>query len=123
MKDDFTTNSHHLIYTFLFRKVGRMYFLSLGVKGLKRLLRSIYAHFSRFVAVSRDQAPMWSGRFRAQNQTKGRKGNWVYESYTGMASTETNKQGNPHKRVTDSSMFHVTYHSSQLHLYWKLLKW
>ena len=35
MKDDFTTNSHYLIYTFLFRKVGRMYFLNLGVKGLK----------------------------------------------------------------------------------------
>ena len=34
MKDDFTTNSHYLIYTFLFRKVGRMYFLNLGVKGL-----------------------------------------------------------------------------------------
>ena len=30
MKDDFTTNSHYLIYTFLFRKVGRMYFLNLG---------------------------------------------------------------------------------------------
>ena len=29
MKDDFTTNSHYLIYTFLFRKVGRMYFLNL----------------------------------------------------------------------------------------------
>ena len=33
MKDDFTTKSHYLIYTFLFRKVGRMYFLNLGVKG------------------------------------------------------------------------------------------
>ena len=31
MKDDYTTNSHYLIYTFLFRKVGRMYFLNLGV--------------------------------------------------------------------------------------------
>ena len=29
------TNSHYLTYTFLFRKVGRMYFLNLGVKGLK----------------------------------------------------------------------------------------
>ena len=35
MKDDYTTNSHYLTYTFLFRKVGRMYFLNLGVKGLK----------------------------------------------------------------------------------------
>ena len=36
MKDDYTTSSHYLTYTFLFRKVGRMYFLNLGVKGLKR---------------------------------------------------------------------------------------
>ena len=34
MKDDYNTNSHYLTYTFLFRKVGRMYFLNLGVKGL-----------------------------------------------------------------------------------------
>ena len=37
MKDDFTANSHYLIYTFLFRKVGRMYFLNLGVKGLNKV--------------------------------------------------------------------------------------
>ena len=35
MKDDYTTNSHYLTHTFLFRKVGRMYFLNLGAKGLK----------------------------------------------------------------------------------------
>ena len=35
MKDDYTTNSHYLTHTFLFRKVERMYFLNLGVKGLK----------------------------------------------------------------------------------------
>ena len=34
MKGDCTTNSHYLVYTFLFRKVGRMYFLKLGVQGL-----------------------------------------------------------------------------------------
>ena len=34
MKDDYNTNSHYLTHTFLFRKVGRMYFLNLGVKGL-----------------------------------------------------------------------------------------
>ena len=34
MKDDYTTNSHYLTHTFLFRKVGRIYFLNLGVKGL-----------------------------------------------------------------------------------------
>ena len=33
MKDDYTTNSQYITYTFSFRKVGRMYFLSLGVKG------------------------------------------------------------------------------------------
>ena len=35
MKDDYTTNSHYLTYIFLFRKVGRMYFFNLGVKGQK----------------------------------------------------------------------------------------
>ena len=35
MKEYYTTNSHYLTYTFLFRKVGRIYFLNLGVKGLK----------------------------------------------------------------------------------------
>ena len=34
MKDDYTTNSHYLTYTFLFKRVGRMYILNLGVKGL-----------------------------------------------------------------------------------------
>ena len=34
MKDDYTTNPHCLTNTFLFRKVGRMYFLNLGVKEL-----------------------------------------------------------------------------------------
>ena len=33
--DDYAKNSHFLTYTFLFRKVGRMYFLNLGVNGLK----------------------------------------------------------------------------------------
>ena len=35
MEDDYTTNSHYITYTFLFRKVGRMYFLNLGVKGIR----------------------------------------------------------------------------------------
>ena len=35
MKDDYTIDSHYLTYTFLFRKVGRMYILNLGVKGVK----------------------------------------------------------------------------------------
>ena len=35
-KDDFSTNSHYLTHTFLFREVGRMYFLGLGVKGSRR---------------------------------------------------------------------------------------
>ena len=41
MKDDNTTDSHYLTYTFLFRKVRRMLFLNLGVKGL------IAAHVAR----------------------------------------------------------------------------
>ena len=34
MRHDYTANSHYLTHTFLFRKVGRMYFLNLGVRGL-----------------------------------------------------------------------------------------
>ena len=34
MKDDHTTNFHYLTYTFLLKGDVRMYFLSLGVKGL-----------------------------------------------------------------------------------------
>ena len=40
MKNDCTTNSHYLTYTFLFRKVGRMYFLNLGEKGVINLIFS-----------------------------------------------------------------------------------
>ena len=35
MKYDYTTNSHYLTYTFSVWKLGRMYFLNLGVKGVK----------------------------------------------------------------------------------------
>ena len=35
MRDDYTTNSHYLTYTFLFEKVERVYFLNVEVKGLK----------------------------------------------------------------------------------------
>ena len=35
MKDDYTSNSHYLTCTFLFREVGRMFFLNLRMKGLK----------------------------------------------------------------------------------------
>ena len=34
MKYDFNTNSHYLTYAFSLYKVGTMYFLSSGVKGL-----------------------------------------------------------------------------------------
>ena len=33
VKDDYTTNVHYLTYTFLLKKVGRMYYSNLGVKG------------------------------------------------------------------------------------------
>ena len=38
MKDDYTTNSHYLTYAFILRKVGRMYFLNLGVKRLSKVV-------------------------------------------------------------------------------------
>ena len=50
MRDDYTTNSHYLTHTFLFRKVRRMYFLSLGVKGVSVLKcgASLRAAFNTF---------------------------------------------------------------------------
>ena len=47
MKNDYTTNSHYLTYTFSLWKVGRMYFLSAGVKELTR----IPLHILTFLAV------------------------------------------------------------------------
>ena len=34
LKDEYTTNSHYCTYAFLFKRLGEMYFLNLGVKGL-----------------------------------------------------------------------------------------
>ena len=48
----FTTNSHCLTYTFLFRKVRRMYFLNMEVKGLK-------AHATHYLAVDPSYS-IWS---------------------------------------------------------------
>ena len=83
MKDDFTTNSHSLAHAFLFRKVGRMYFLNLGVKGL-----------SDACEVRQDSHPVKShgtSLIKAQMQTgsqysallhwilcKERRGNWFW---------------------------------------------
>ena len=40
MKDDYTTNSHYLTYTFLFKTAGRKCFLNLGNLGVKGLNRA-----------------------------------------------------------------------------------
>ena len=34
MKDDYSTNSHYLTYTLFYRRLGELFFLNLGVKGL-----------------------------------------------------------------------------------------
>ena len=34
MKDDYTTNSHYLTYTFLFKSLGEFNFFILGMEGL-----------------------------------------------------------------------------------------
>ena len=36
MKNDYTTNSHYLTYTFLFKRLGECNFLVLGMKGFNR---------------------------------------------------------------------------------------
>ena len=72
MKGDFTTNSHYLVYTFLFRKVGRMHFLNLGVKGLIQTKGHVAA-LVRFnepknnpLSVLKLQIPCSSGRRRCR---------------------------------------------------------
>ena len=35
MKDDYANSSHYLTYKFLLKRLRRMYFMNLGVKGLK----------------------------------------------------------------------------------------
>ena len=49
MKDDHTTNSRNLTYTFSLYKVGRMDFLSLGMKGLNSPNHAVLSHY--FVVV------------------------------------------------------------------------
>ena len=49
MKDDYTTNPHYLTYTFSLYKVGRMYFVSSGVKGLTQV--SVYTMHKIYIAL------------------------------------------------------------------------
>ena len=50
MKDDYNTNSHYLTYTFIFRTVGRMYSLNLGLRVKSRyFLRSERSSSSCFL--------------------------------------------------------------------------
>ena len=44
MKVDYTTNSHYLTYTFLFKRLGECAFLNLGVKGLSQTAISSVLH-------------------------------------------------------------------------------
>ena len=55
MTNDYTANAHYTTRTSLYKKVGRMYFLVLGVKGLKAARRNIRSIMSpsRFHVVGR----------------------------------------------------------------------
>ena len=44
MQDYYTFNSHYLTYTIALQKVVRMYFLNLGVKGLKHAPTTLSQH-------------------------------------------------------------------------------
>ena len=57
MKDYYTTNSHYLTYTLLFRKAGRTYFLELGSERVKRArpVLSFAPNLKSFVA----RQPPW----------------------------------------------------------------
>ena len=41
MRNYYKTNSHYLTYTLSLKNVGRMYVLSLGVKGLNAFVRNV----------------------------------------------------------------------------------
>ena len=66
MKGGRTTNSHYVMCTFLFKEVGRMYFLSLGVNGLihNEAIQQLYWHYvSQLSFVVRPQELRVARRF------------------------------------------------------------
>ena len=79
MKDDYATNSHYLTYTFLFERCGRMYFLSLGVKGLKV---SEPGQFSCQTGELPNQQA-WLEVFMPHSTVPVRSGFWVSETNSG----------------------------------------
>ena len=57
MEDDYTTNTHYLTYTFLLKKVGRMYFWNLEVKGLRWMIYFLFQIFAE------DQKRHWTRNY------------------------------------------------------------
>ena len=78
MRNDFLTNSHNLTYTLSLTNVGRMYFLSIGVKGLKHtghayiffcllqkgMHHSLYNNYSLKLAGCHGKLVQWMGKVR-----------------------------------------------------------
>ena len=67
MKSDYTTNSRYITHTIAFWKVGRIHFLSSGVKGLTNKLASSMLHSELKHAVSVT---------RARKKCLGRNASW-----------------------------------------------
>ena len=61
VKDDYATNSRYLTYTFSLSKVGRMYFLSSGVKGLKNNCMSDVGRICSIIIFHRSK--LWKVKF------------------------------------------------------------
>ena len=68
MKDDYTTNSHYLTYTFLSKGDGRMYFLSLGVKGSSASYTLLFFFLSPRKAVWTSPDCTWRQRTTAASR-------------------------------------------------------
>ena len=64
MKDDYTSNSHYLSYTFSLNRGRRMYFLSLGVKG-ERVKCSPYRGVAGLAGLSIHHDTLGSGTYRS----------------------------------------------------------
>ena len=59
MRDDYTTNSHCLPYAILFKMVGRMHFLNLGVKGLSNLWFVFHLLLASALHRKITEKPLW----------------------------------------------------------------
>ena len=89
MTDDYTTNSHYLAHTFLFRNVGRMYFFNLGAKEVKSSKSSNFLFHCPFFFVQDEMSPIQHALETMESANKG------LRSLIGRHKTDTNLSISP----------------------------